>query len=91
MNPDNCWIRKESILSPCIAFGRLFACVKMCYSRFSEAKQQLIQFPEVDVNMFAELFLWVHTYNSTLWCDINTDMLIDLGIFCGMYQVHQVF
>lgn len=40
--------------------------------------------------MFSEFFLWVHSYNPTLRSDMNTDIIIDLGIFCKMYQVHQL-
>ena len=62
----------------------------MCYSRFSETTERLIQFPEVDVDMFAEFFLWVHSYNPILRSDVDTDIIIDLGIFCEMYQVHRL-
>lgn len=63
---------------------------RMCRSNFLETHTRTIRLPEIEVSMFEDFLVWLHTYEPSLDETMSIDALVDLAIFGEIYLIHHL-
>lgn len=59
----------------------------MCNSSFKESIDGFIKLPEVEVTVFEDFMLWLHSYIPSQTIQKDFPAVLDLAIFAEMYQI----